>query len=94
MSDKFNCIPKCKKCKQTLVFDMDEPFASCKCGTAEWSSSGDVYRQIQSLQKELEAVKSELKKCRGILPCSGMGCAERCPAIKTNHKLHELLKGG
>ena len=28
--------PKCNDCKQPFIFDEEEPFAHCNCGTTEW----------------------------------------------------------
>lgn len=28
--------PKCNDCKQPFIFDEEEPFAYCNCGTSEW----------------------------------------------------------
>ena len=28
--------PKCNDCKQPLIFDEEEQFADCNCGTSEW----------------------------------------------------------
>lgn len=40
--------PICSRCLTVFVFDQEEPFANCACGTtAEWGHSGDKYRQIQ-----------------------------------------------
>ena len=32
--------PKCDTCKQPFIFEEDEPFAYCDCGTTEWGSRG------------------------------------------------------
>ena len=28
--------PKCDECKQPFIFEEEEPFAYCNCGTSEW----------------------------------------------------------
>jgi hypothetical protein len=32
--------PKCKDCGDRFIFQGDEPFAYCSCGTTEWGNSG------------------------------------------------------
>lgn len=32
--------PKCSKCKQPFIFEENEPFAHCDCGTTEWGNAG------------------------------------------------------
>lgn len=30
--------PYCPECKTPFIFDRDEPFAHCRCGTTEWGN--------------------------------------------------------
>jgi len=40
-------IPICKKCGKEFIFDQEEPFAYCDCGTTEWGYTGNIFRDIQ-----------------------------------------------
>jgi len=46
-------IPVCVRCEQEFTFDLEEPFAHCGCGTTEWGSSGNNFREMQQ-QRELK----------------------------------------
>jgi len=45
-------IPICKKCGKEFIFDQEEPFAYCDCGTTEWGYTGNIFRDIQKENRE------------------------------------------
>jgi hypothetical protein len=48
-------LPICDKCGTVYIFEQDEPFAYCNCGTTEWGESCDgmKFRNIQKKQQEV-----------------------------------------
>lgn len=44
--------PTCDQCGDIFVFDREEPFAYCNCGTTEWGLVGRPADPIYSVVRE------------------------------------------
>ena len=42
----------CSKCKEQIIHDLDQPFASCGCGTMEWISEPPILQTTLSVSRE------------------------------------------
>lgn len=59
--DLLNKHGICTECGQMYSHHLDEPFASCGCGTSEWYD----YTPYMQLENELAKAKRKIKELEG-----------------------------
>lgn len=59
----------CQRCGAPWEHHMDEPFASCLCGTSEWYNLDTPYMK---LQKEVQDLQEEFDKVLDYMDSQGI----------------------